>query len=67
MMHENIVKLLIQEANSKKIIKITKILLKLFFLTRKLAKVLTAERFFGAPTHVTELFPAQLQNPLILQ
>ena len=50
-------KLLIGEVETKKIKKIAELLLKLFFLTKKVGKIKIAERFFGIPT-VTKLLPA---------
>jgi hypothetical protein len=50
MMHQLCGKLLICKVKSKKIKKITEILLKLFFLAEKVGKIKIAEKFFGIPT-----------------
>ena len=43
-------KLLIGGVKSKKIKKITELMLKLFFLLKKIGKMKIAESFFGIPT-----------------
>ncbi len=49
-MHQLGGKLLIGRAESKKIKKISELFLKLFFLLKKVAKIKSAEIFFGIPT-----------------
>jgi hypothetical protein len=49
-MHQLFGKLLIGKVKSKKIKKISELMLKLFFLLKKVGKIIIAESFFGIPT-----------------
>jgi hypothetical protein len=50
MMQQPFEKLLIGAVKSKKFKKISELMLKLFFLPKKVAKIKPAEKFFGHPT-----------------